>query len=482
MLKVVDLLELPSMGQSYIVAGHDGAFTTIKKLEVMEEPYPFVQKFLVPYGFILTNFWSMKDDKKGRISLVKSMIERRCAGIGIMPGPHLNGIIDPEIIELANQNSFPILCVDVKARWGNIISEYGVLAHSNMMPSFDEKLDDVVNAFLEYQAGSDGNRFCHRVSRLVGLPMIMSTDTVFSSGEMPVNVALIVAKVQSICQTGRNALMSPMTVRITNDYLAVVHLGKRALVAVCINNNTLNDSMLQLFHRIAPTIVRELDKHCSLSLYTRSGQALANLGDQPMFFVMIKDGNYKNIEEKLNYDYIIYEKNPFFKYCILLIADHLEKKNEVYGIYRQIYEQIKPELLIFSSKSFYRKDLINEIEPLKYMVNTLSYLEGIYSVDELPLLYILAYAPFEYKSHMFIHYDNGLSPKEGKKEFLDTLRLCVALRNTNDVSSLLGIHINSVKYRVEKALKILGYEEENILGDVPSVRLLLQLELIVLDN
>jgi sugar diacid utilization regulator len=118
------------------------------------------------------------------------------------------------------------------------------------------------------------------------------------------------------------------------------------------------------------------------------------------------------------------------------------------------------------------------------MVNTLSYLAGIYSVDELPLLYILAYAPFEYKSHLFFHNEEGLNFnfKEGKKEFLDTLRLYVALRNMGDISGLLGIHVNSVKYRVEKALKFLGYEEENILAEVSSVKLLLQLELIVLDN
>ena len=90
MLKVVDLLKMPSFGQSYIVAGHDGMFNIVKKLEIMEEPYPAVLEFLVPYEFVLTNFWSMKSNKEGRLSLVKCMIEKRCSGLGIMPGPHLN--------------------------------------------------------------------------------------------------------------------------------------------------------------------------------------------------------------------------------------------------------------------------------------------------------------------------------------------------------------------------------------------------------
>ena len=95
MLKVVDLLKMPSLGQSYIVAGHDGMFNVVKKLEIMEEPYPAVLEFLVPYEFMLTNFWSMKDNKEGRLQLVRSMIEKRCSGLGIMPGPHLNDVIDP---------------------------------------------------------------------------------------------------------------------------------------------------------------------------------------------------------------------------------------------------------------------------------------------------------------------------------------------------------------------------------------------------
>ena len=68
MLKVVDLLKMPSLGQSYIVAGHDGMFNVVKKLEIMEEPYPAVLEFLVPYEFMLTNFWSMKDNKEGACS------------------------------------------------------------------------------------------------------------------------------------------------------------------------------------------------------------------------------------------------------------------------------------------------------------------------------------------------------------------------------------------------------------------------------
>ena len=46
----------------------------------------------------------------------------------------------------------------------------------------------------------------------------------------------------------------------------------------------------------------------------------------------------------------------------------------------------------------------------------------------------------------------------------------------------MGLHTNSVKYRLGKALKQLGYSEENVLGDIYRIKLLIQLELIVLES
>ncbi len=51
-----------------------------------------------------------------------------------------------------------------------------------------------------------------------------------------------------------------------------------------------------------------------------------------------------------------------------------------------------------------------------------------------------------------------------------------------DVANLLGIHSNSVKYRLSKALKQLGYEEDSMLGEISSLKLLIQLELIMIEN
>lgn len=481
MLKIIDFLKLPSLGQSYMVAGYDGIFNVIKKLEIMEEPYPFVLQYLLPNGFMLTNFWSMKEDKEGRYQLIKAMIDHRCAGFGIMPWPHLNDVIDDEIIELANKHAFPIIYISSNCRWGNIISEYGVLAYSDMSSSLDSRMGDVLSIFAEFHEDSNIGKFCRNIGKFLDLPVIMSTNTVYSSESHEINVALLMAKIQAVCQQSRSTLTSPISIRFQDSHLALVYFGKRSLVVACIPNSMLNNQALQLFHKLAPTAVKELDKFCASSYNEWNHPAIHNLDDTPMFYALIKRKDLENIEKKLDYKYIIYEKNQFFQYFILLIPHQCERLNEAYAIFQELMFLLKPDLFIFSKQSYNKRELLNEIEPLKYAVNTLSYLKGIYSSDELPLLYILSYVPYEYKSHLFPCFDNT-KLKEEEKVFMNTLRLYLAVRTISDVASLLGIHGNSVKYRIRKALKYFGYKGETVLGEIPYIKLLMQLEFIIIDD
>lgn len=482
MLKVVDLLKLPSMGQGYIVAGHDGMMKTVKKIEIMEEPYPSVIKFLESYGFMLTNFWSMENDKEGRINLVKAMIDKKCAGLGIMPGPHLNNRIDPEIIAVANQSSFPILYIPSNTRWGDMISEYGVFLNSGIVSAGEARMEEALGIFADFHFDNNVGRFCEKLGKLLGLPLIMSTDTVFSSNTENINIALAVAKIQNVCKNGRETMVSPITVRIEDGMFSLVYFGKRSMAAVCIGNVSHHDPQMGTFKKIASAIVKELDRMCSASIYKRNSPSMGILDNTPMYIALVKKQDIRNIEKKLKHDYIIYEKNIYFNYCIILIPDRLEKRSQIYDSYRELMQLLKPDLFIFSQNSYGKREFQNEIEPLKYMLNMLSYLKGIYSIDELPLLQMLSYVPYEYKEHMLPGVKSIKTIKDEDMVFLDTLRLYLVIHNIADVAGLLGIHGNSVKYRAGKALKYINYKDENILGEVPSIRLLLMLEFLVIQH
>jgi len=481
MLKVSELLAIPSLAQSYVVAGHNGIFNTIKKLEVMEEPYPAVLEYLVPNGFLLTNFWSMKQEKQNRIQLVRAMIEARCAGLGIMPGQHLHNIIDEEIIELANSNDFPIIYIAEGVRWGDLISEYCELIGSNMMPVLDTKMDDVLDIFLQFKSCKDINLFCDRASRLLRLPLLMCANTVYNSNFGQINVALVVAKIQAISEQNRQAIISPISVPVDESTLAVVYFGERSIVATCIEPNLLNSNMLHLFHKIAPWMAKELDALCSTPYFVPLSPAISALGETSVYFLLVKYAQAQEIEKKLDSRYIIYERNRFFNYYIILIPDHFAKGSEVYAVYRGLYERLVPDLFILSQNSCSFRDFQKKIEPLKYMINKLSYLKGIFSEDEFPLLYILSYAPFEYKTSLLLRPPALSALRHDDHTFLDTLRLYIVLRNILDVANFQGIHVNSVKYRVGKALKMFG-RPSDVLRETSYVTLLIQLELLNLEN
>lgn len=480
-MEVNDFLKIPSLGQSYITAGHDGIFKVIKKIEVIEEPYPAIRDFLVPGSFFLTTFWCMRNDKENRIQMVREMIECRCAGLGIMPAPNLGGMIDEEIITLGNQYGFPVIYIPEGTGWGNIISEYGLLAHNLFSPAANQQMTDVLNLFTEFHAEEDIGNFCRNMSRLLGVPLIVSTDTVYSSDQQDMNVAMIMAKVQSVCQRNTKSFVSPIMIRIDDTHSVVVHFGKKALVIAYTVSRMLDSENFQLFYKIAPAMARELDKYCTNPYSIRGKHFIGDLGDKPMHYVLLKRKNLRQIERELGHPYIIYERNDYLNYCIILIPDEFKKGSEVYPLYREMMDQTQPELFVFSQVSMEKRKLIAKLESIKYMVSTLAYLEGMYSVDELPLLYILAYAPLEYRKHLFG--ESGTSELWGDdKGFLETLRMYILIRNVMDVGNLQGIHPNSVKYRLKKILSRFGYREEDVLGDLSYIELLMQLEVMATEN
>ena len=69
------LARLPSLLNSYVVAGEKGLSRTVERIDILETPYPEIVQYLEPGEFMFTTFWNSQDNKSARINLVKSMIE-----------------------------------------------------------------------------------------------------------------------------------------------------------------------------------------------------------------------------------------------------------------------------------------------------------------------------------------------------------------------------------------------------------------------
>ena len=192
--------------------------------------------------------------------------------------------------------------------------------------------------------------------------------------------------------------------------------------------------------------------------------------------------NYRKCENQRSRNYIVYESSSYQKYCILLIPEKEEKNFSIYEAYCEIFHMVEPELFVFSQSKYNQRQVLQEVSHMKDLLHSLLYLKGIYSMDELPLIYIMSNMPYEYDARLFFARTTAEMSVADAVLFLHTLRLYLVLRNITDVSKLMGIHVNSVKYRLTKALQYMGIDEDIPLNELPFVQLLVILEHFIADN
>lgn len=396
MIRAIDILNLPSMREGYIAAGGNGAYRVIRRFEILEETYPAVVQYLDEGIFYLTSFWSLADNKENRIHLIEAMIEHRCAGIGIMPGSYLNEEIDPEILKLGNECGFPILYIPVTVRWGDMVSEYSIIANNSMESIERSWMDMALGTFVDFHVNKDPDMLCRKMSEILQLPIVMSALTVYSYGTEGITVAFLISRIQKIRQNEGNTMQSPMMLRIDSSRLAVVYFGENSMVACCPSRGSVQENMLQLYHQMAPYIVRELDNISQGSKIRKIEPAIPYCGKAKIYIVFMRFDSFD--KSKLNFDrkYILYESNYNQKYCILLIPEE-EGMKSPYDVYCRLSEDNKPNLFVFSQRKYKNKELHREIMRIKNLLNSLLFLKGLYSMDELSLLYLLTNAPREQK-------------------------------------------------------------------------------------
>lgn len=482
MIRVVDLLGLPSLINAYVIAGFDGIENIIQKIDLMEIPFPAVEKFLVPHECMFTTLWSMRDDKVNRINLLKAMIERKCACIGLIPGPYLGNVIDQELIELGNKYSFPILYLPAEVRYSDIFSEFTILYHASLQPKMDSIMLDVLYSFSEFHADKDLRCFCKNLRQILSLPIIINADSIYFIGTDNSTSSAILSKAHTALVDNPDRNFNMISVRIDENSIAIIYYGERSILATEVKDGIFNNPALRVFHNIAPLIIKELDSITKNDAYYQEIHKNPEIGNDVSYYIgFIRTSEVELVAERIGTEYLIYEKNPFYNYVLFLIPYSYDEKQNIFMEYSKIINKVKPELFVFSHTYFSRKELMNELDMLNHTINTLFFLKGYFSTDELPLLYTLNYSPHEYKE-MLLNLNKIIRQTDDDRSFFDTLRLYLVLRNINDVSSILNIHINSVKYRISKCLKNLGYQNTNLVGDLPAVKLLLKLEMMKLEE
>lgn len=481
MNKVVDLLKLPCFDKCYIIAGISGIFNQVNRIDILETPFPEVEKYFEPNEFSFTSFWNHKDDKERRIKLVESLINHKSAGIGIMPGLNLNDKIDQEILDLADRHSFPIMYIPSNVRWSDVISDYSLLNNYHKNATVENSYADILSAFSELHTEKNIQHFCERISQLIDLPIVIHSNNIYSHGLDNKILSETTAKLYDIKSKKTFRINAPISLHINNENLSIVYFGYHSIMATYISTHNITNPRLEVFHKIAPLVAKELD-FISRKGLERLATSKATIEQNTYYYIVVirKDDVY-SLVNYINSKYLIYETNEFYNYIILLIENELDKTEGIYCRFNRIFLDTDPSLFVFSNYLFSANEIYNQIRLLKTTLSNLLFLNGIFHIDEIPLLYMAQTLPYKYKEDLAKLNSTNLNIGIDST-FYDTLRLYLVLKNVKDVSDLLGIHSNSVKYRISKCLDSNDHEIHSDLSSIPNLRILLMLEILKIEG
>lgn len=228
---------------------------------------------------------------------------------------------------------------------------------------------------------------------------------------------------------------------------------------------------------MAPFAVRELDNMISRSKKIRKIEVnVPYYGNARVYIAVLRFDNYEKTKHAMDKKYILYESNPYQKYCILLIPEEEENTSSVYEAYCNMIETGQPDLFLFSQGKYRQKNLQREVSRIKNLIHSLLFLKGCYSIDELSLIYMMSSAPRAQDVFVYSAGQLQTKPSAEVKTFLHTLRLYLVLHSIKDVSLLMGIHVNSVKYRMEKAMQYLEMDSDLPLNEIASLNVLMHVE------
>jgi len=480
MKNIMDLMKLPAMKTSYIIAGSQGIFNNVKRMDIQEISCPEVNKFLLKSEIMFTTFWNAKDDLE-RINLVKAMINNGCAGIGIMPGPYLNNQIDKEIIDLGNENSFPIIYIPSDIRWSDIVNQFSLLLDSEKDSMLECKLAELFKIFYDFNESKNIEILCDSFSTFFDLPTIIKTDDIFFSKNIDKSdISIITSKLLS-AHNVRDNINMPITIVSKKNNLIVSYYNQNSLIAIYINSKMIDSNNVTNFHKIALIVLNELDKISRKKNIIKNSNIFKSEKILPCRVILLRKANVNLLVDKLKRQYIFYEQNDFNDYLIMLVPNIYSDEKLLFKEFNKIIADSETDIFVFSDLLWTEKEINRQINMLKYNIVSLLFIKGIYSLEELPILNFINYAPFDYKENIFNFYKEDLNVYTGL-QFFDTLRLYLVIRNINSLSSLLDIHPNSVKYRISKCLKSYDNSTMSNLNDISSLKYLTILELLKIED
>lgn len=186
MMQIRDLMSIPAMQHSRIVAGRAGLNRTVHSVNMMDAPD--IMDFLKPNELLLTTAYAMKDQPELLEALVRQMAESGCAGLAVKTRRFLEEI-PQRAIETANAYGFPLLELSLDFSLGEVLNQ----ALSRILQSRNDELSyalETHHAFFHLILNGEGlQEIVDKLSQLIEAPVAVLSPKLelltFSSANKP---------------------------------------------------------------------------------------------------------------------------------------------------------------------------------------------------------------------------------------------------------------------------------------------------------
>lgn len=118
-MTVGELLEMPALSELKLVAGKTGLHRIISTVTVIDAPDGVV--WCKGGEFVITSGFAVKDGSHLIMTLIQQLVACKASGIGIKTERYIKSI-PPEVLEFAEQQSFPIIFVPNRYAFCDIIN------------------------------------------------------------------------------------------------------------------------------------------------------------------------------------------------------------------------------------------------------------------------------------------------------------------------------------------------------------------------
>ncbi|MFC0558935.1 PucR family transcriptional regulator [Halalkalibacter alkalisediminis] len=170
MLRLLEILELPTFKDAVIVAGKGGLTNNVQSVNLMDAPD--IIHYLNNEQLLLTTAYSIKNTPHALMKLVKQMAEQGCAGLGLKTKRFINEI--PEnVLQKANELNFPIFEIPLDYSLGEMLNE----ALGCILKERTHELNYALNIHREFTniviSGGGFSNIIESLASILKLPVIL---------------------------------------------------------------------------------------------------------------------------------------------------------------------------------------------------------------------------------------------------------------------------------------------------------------------